>query len=90
MLGEGSYVRIVTARETRRGTIHEVLNHKGEPQFLFRLDPRFNSELRELLIHDDEVEECERPSDAEIERVNKLIARGSERLRAMRLEDPGT
>jgi hypothetical protein len=77
MLKDGSYVYMVLAPESRRGTIHEAINHKGEPQFLFRLDPRFDDKLEDFFIYDGDVEECERPSDQEIAVVNALIAHGS-------------
>jgi hypothetical protein len=75
MLEEGSYVRMIAAPESRRGTIHEAINYKGKPQFLFRLDRRFKESFPDVFIYPDEVEECGRPGDAEIERINKLVAR---------------
>jgi hypothetical protein len=76
MLKDGSYVRMVLAPQTRRGTIHQAINHKGEPQFLFRQDPRFNSQLDEFFIYDGDVEECERPTDEEVEVINRLATEG--------------
>jgi hypothetical protein len=74
MLGDGMYVRMILAPKARRGTIHLATNGKEEPQFLFRLDPRFADTLPDFFIYDGDVEECERPSDAEVSLINKLIA----------------
>jgi hypothetical protein len=76
MLTDGSYVYMVLAPKTRRGTIHEGINHKGKPQFLFRLDPRFSDKLDDFFIYDGDVVECDRPSDQEIANINKLAALG--------------
>lgn len=76
MLGEGSYVYMVLAPETRKGTLHLAINSEGNPQFLFRLDKRFNSKLPDFFINDGDVEECLRPTDAEVAIINKLIALG--------------
>lgn len=74
MLRDGSYVRMVLAPRARRGTIHLARNDQGEPQFLFRLDPRFANKLPDFFIYDGDVEECERPSDAEVSIINRLVA----------------
>jgi len=44
---------------------------------VFRLDPRFNDKLPEFFIHDGDVVECPRPSDAEVARINALVKAGS-------------
>jgi len=77
MLTDGSYVYMVLAPRTRLGTIHTKINHKGGAQFVFRLDPRFNDKLPEFFIHDGDVVECPRPSDAEVARINALVKAGS-------------
>jgi len=77
MLTEGSYVYMVIAPKTRLGTIHQKTNHKGQPQFVFRLDPRFDDKLPEFFIHEGDVEECQRPSDADIALINRLVKAGS-------------
>jgi hypothetical protein len=64
---------MVIAPETRRGTVHQDINHIGEPQFLFRLDPRFNEKLDDFFVYDGDVEECERPSDDELALINKIL-----------------
>jgi hypothetical protein len=76
MLKDGSYVRIVWAPQTRRGTIHLAINQQRKPQFMFRQDPRFG-ELDDFFIYDGDVEECARPSDEEVARILKLIDLGS-------------
>lgn len=75
MLQDGSYVRLILAPETRRGTIREVSNAQGKERFLFKLDPRFSDRLDDFYVFSDEIEECECPSDEEVRRINALIAR---------------
>lgn len=74
MLRDGSYVYLVVAPKTRRGTIHVAINDEGTPQFLFRIDPRFANRLEDFFIYDGDVEECERPSDVEVSLINRLVA----------------
>lgn len=73
MLDDGSYVRMVLAPKAQRGTIHLSVNHKGDPQYLFRLDPRFKHKQDDFFINDGDVEECYRPSDEEVRMINMLI-----------------
>jgi hypothetical protein len=64
---------MVTSTSAQRGTIQEEINHLGKPQFVFRTDPRF-AEQMEIFIYDGDVEECERPSDAEVHAINTMLA----------------
>lgn len=79
MLKDGDYVCLIDAPNARKGTIHQAINHKGQPQFLFRLDPRFDDKLDDFFIYDDDVEKCERPTDEQIAALNLLIKQGVER-----------
>jgi hypothetical protein len=72
MLKDGSYVRMVDAPEIHMGTLHQI-NQVGKPQFLFRLDPRFKEKLADILVEDDDVEECERPSDEDIDETSRIL-----------------
>ena len=75
-----SYVRMLIAPTTRRGTIHTATNDEWQEQFLFRFDPRFEHQFPEFFIHQDGVEECERPSDEDVGSITGLLRR-SERTR---------
>jgi hypothetical protein len=68
---------MVLAPQTRRGTIHTKINDEGQPQFVFRLDPRFRDNLPEFFINDGDVEECLPPSDVEVAAIRALIRAGS-------------
>jgi hypothetical protein len=67
---------MVLAPQTRRGTIHTKINHKNQPQFVFRLDPRFDDHLREFFINEGDVVECLPPSDAEVAAINAFVKKG--------------
>lgn len=78
MLREGSYVRLVLAPNTRKGTITEVvLGDDGKTQFKFHHDERFRDTLPDIYRPEYDFEECDRPSDDEVELINKLIEYGS-------------
>jgi hypothetical protein len=79
MLKDGSYVCHEMAPETRRGTISNGAMHNGKMRYIFRLDERFSdaSSFGEVYFYDYELTECPRPSDAEVELINKLAAYGS-------------
>ncbi len=66
-------MRMIDSPRTQKGIIQEEINHLGKPQFVFRTDPRF-SERIEIFIYEGDVEECERPTDAEVAAINALLA----------------
>jgi hypothetical protein len=74
MITDGSYVRMIIAPETRRGTIHIENDGRGVPRFVFQLDPRFAEKLADFIIDEGDIEECERPSDEEITLINRILA----------------
>lgn len=76
MLQDGSYVRLLAAPMTRRGTIHKARNPAGREQFVFRLDPRFDEQLQDFYVFEDEVEQCERPSDEEVSLLRRSVKSG--------------
>ena len=54
------------------GTIQEEINDLGKPQFVFHKDERFTEKLDD--IFDGDAEECERPTDAQVAAINKILA----------------
>jgi hypothetical protein len=76
MLVEGSYVCMLTAPKTRKGTLHVKTNHEGQSRFVFRLDPRFDDKLPEFFVNDHDVQECLPPSDEEIAAINYFVKHG--------------
>jgi hypothetical protein len=78
MLQKGSYVRLVSAPNTRKGTIADVvIGDDGKAQFKFHHDERFKDTLPDFYRPEHDFEECDRPSDGEVELINKLIEHGS-------------
>jgi len=79
MLNNGSYVYHTMAPETRRGTISDATEEKGNTRFIFHLDERFSdaATFPDVYFYDYELVECERPSDQEIARINRLVELGS-------------
>ena len=73
MLEEGSYVCLLEAPNTRKGTLHQQANHEGIVQFVFRQDPRFGDRLPDVFINEAEVQECQRPSETEVAKINALL-----------------
>jgi hypothetical protein len=76
MLVEGSYVLMLMAPKTRKGTLHMKTNSEGNPQFVFRLDPRFDDKLPDFFVNEYDVQECPRPSDEEVTAINYFVKRG--------------
>jgi hypothetical protein len=74
---DGSYVQIVLGARALRGTIHTQINHKDQPQFVFRLDSRFEDKLPDFFVREGEFVECPRPSDAEVAAINALVRAAS-------------
>lgn len=71
----GQYVRMVVAPNTRIGTIQAVQFRRDHASFLFHQDPRIASALPDIWLRDSEFEECDRPTDEQIMRINELRTR---------------
>jgi hypothetical protein len=71
----GQYVRMVVAPNTRLGTIEAIQLRSGHRSFLFHQDPRIASRLPDIWLRDSEFEECKRPTDEQIKRINELRTR---------------
>jgi hypothetical protein len=61
---------------TRMGTVEGNKWERGHVQYLFRSDPRFSHGLPDVYVMEDELEHSQRPSDAEIVKINDLIWAG--------------
>ncbi len=68
----GQYVRIVTALNTRIGTIKAARFDRERVSFLFHQDPRLAYTLPDVWMRDSEVEECNRPTDEQVAMINNL------------------
>jgi hypothetical protein len=79
MFKSGDYVRLKIAPNTRIGTIEGSKIEKSYTQYLFRQDKRVTSEANtpDFYVFDDEIERCARSTDVQIQRINRLIERGS-------------
>ncbi len=76
MLKDGMYVRMKIAPNTRMGTISKGRVEAGKMRYLFHHDPRFLDTTPDAEVFDDEVEECSRPSDAQVKLVNEMVQKG--------------
>jgi len=68
----GQYVRMVVAPHTRIGTITAARFDKDHTSFLFHQDPRLAFRFPDIWLQSTEVEECRRPSDEQVERINEM------------------
>jgi hypothetical protein len=68
----GQYVCIVVARNTRIGTIEAARFDKDHASFLFHQDSRIAFRLPDIWLRDSEFEECQRPTDEQVTRINDL------------------
>ncbi len=73
MLSNGSYVRLVLS-PTITGTIHEEIYHLGKAQFVFQKVERYAEKMDDIFIYDGDAEECARPTDAQVDAINKILA----------------
>jgi hypothetical protein len=71
---KGDYVRFIQAPNTRQGSLVSDPDDKGK--FLFQLDPRIDDNFPISGVFEDEIELCEKPTDAEIETINAAIRHG--------------
>ena len=80
-LVNGQYVRMKVAPQTRIGTIEGSEEQRGRTMYIFRQDPRLKEAVPgppvEIFLSEEEVEPCERPTDAYWKTVNELIERGT-------------
>ena len=81
MFAKDDYVRIKMAPNTRLGTIEDTKVERGRTFYHFLQDPRFHEvspgPVFEAWILEDELEFCARPTDQQVEAINKLIRAGS-------------
>jgi hypothetical protein len=68
----GQYVRMVAAPNTRIGTIRAARFDREHASFLFHQDPRITFALPDLWMRDFELEECRRPTDEQIAKINNM------------------
>jgi hypothetical protein len=73
MLSDGMYVRFKDAAHTRMGTLSGMRDKNGRRQFLFHQDQRFHDTIPDSYVFEDEVEECQPPTDAEVHAINVLL-----------------
>jgi hypothetical protein len=67
----GQHVRMLVAPYAT-GTVKSARFHEGKVRFLFQHDHRFATRLPDVWLLDSELEECVRPADEEVTRINKL------------------
>jgi hypothetical protein len=79
MFNKGDYVRHRMAPNTRLGTIEGSRIERGYQEYLFRQDKRFtfDHDTPDFYVLESEIEACQRPTDAEVEAINRLTERGS-------------
>ena len=81
MFTNGDYVRVKMAPNHRMGTIDDIKTERGRVEYLFRQDQRFHEAVQgfvfEAWIPEGELERCTRPSDQQVDDINKLIKMGS-------------
>jgi hypothetical protein len=70
----GQYVRLVVAPRTRMGTLGNCETYHGQLRYILDFDRRFRilPMGQKMWVHEGEIEICDRPSDAEVERINRL------------------
>ena len=68
----GQYVCMVVAPNTRIGTIKAARFDKDHVSLLFHQDPRLVFRLPDLWLLASEVEECNPPTDEQVERINEV------------------
>ncbi len=73
MLKDGMYVRLKIAPNTRMGMISKGRVEAGKMRFFFHHDPRFLDTTSDAEVFDDEVEECDCPSDAQVKLINEMV-----------------
>jgi hypothetical protein len=67
---KGDYVRMIIAPNARMGTVEETKLEQGRVLVLFRLDPRFKAKLPDFYVGEEDLEHCQRPSDAQVKTIN--------------------
>jgi hypothetical protein len=73
MLSDGMYVRFKDAPHTRMGTLSGMRDKNGRRQFLFHHDQRFRDTIPDSYVFEDEVEECQPPTGAQVHAINALL-----------------
>ncbi|MGH9524920.1 MAG: hypothetical protein ACRD3E_20535 [Terriglobales bacterium] len=77
LLDDETYVRFVSAPNTRMGVVSSGTLDGGKPRYFFRHDNRFKDVIPDLFVFADEIEVCERPTDEQVRAINVLIERGT-------------
>jgi len=67
---KGDYVRMKLSPNTRMGTVEDNKLEHGQVQYLFHSDPRFSHRLPDVYLMEDELEHAQRPSDAEMAKID--------------------
>lgn len=67
----GQYVRMVAARNTRMGTINAARFDRDHISYLFHQDSRLAETFPDAWLREAEFEECDRPSDEQVEVINR-------------------
>jgi len=67
---KGDYVRMKVAPNARMGTVEDSKLEQGEVLVLFRLDPRFSEKVPDFYLREEDLQHCERPSDAQVKTIN--------------------
>jgi hypothetical protein len=70
----GQYVRLVWAPKTHLGIIAAARYAEGNVEYLFHHDQRFDDKLPDFWVLPDEIEACDRPTNSEVMKVNRLIS----------------
>ncbi len=74
MLKNGMYVRLKSAPATRMGRVSERTVESGRVKFMFHHDSRFLDPTPDAFVFEDEIEECARPSNAQVKAINRGIS----------------
>jgi len=61
---------MIIAPNARMGTVEDSKLEQGRVLVLFRLDPRFSAKLPDFYLLEDDLERCQRPSDAQVKTIN--------------------
>jgi hypothetical protein len=72
------YVRLLEVPKTRLGTITAFRMENGHIEYLFHDDERLDNKLPDLWVLPSEVESCQRPTNSEVDAVNRLMKHGGD------------
>jgi hypothetical protein len=72
MFSDGTYVRLVLAPNTRKGTV----TRQTDGRYLFHHDQRFDDKITDFLVPEGDIEADRPPTDSEVTSINALIKQG--------------